>query len=108
MSKKVCDEIAEGLNETLAFARGKTAGVKVYIPAEIDVRAIRTKLGLSQNDFASAYGFTLRQIRHWEQGRFRPVHANRAYLMIIDRHPAQVLEWLRAAGRRSARLSRGH
>jgi putative transcriptional regulator len=102
MSKKAYDQITEGLREAVAFARGENTGAKVHVPAEINVRAIRTKLGLSQEDFASSYGFTPHQIKQWEQGRCRPLHANRAYLMIINRSPDQVLKLLRAAGRQHA------
>jgi putative transcriptional regulator len=58
--------------------------------------AIRTKIGLSQDDFATAFGFTVNQIRDWEQGRSRPLGGVRAYLMIIDRDPNGVLNMLRA------------
>jgi putative transcriptional regulator len=33
------------------------------------VRAIRAQTGLSQDDFATAFGFTINQIKDWEQGR---------------------------------------
>jgi hypothetical protein len=43
---KAFDKIAEGLNEALTVARGQTKPLKMHIPAEIDVRAIRgTTLG---------------------------------------------------------------
>jgi hypothetical protein len=42
-----------------AIARGEEKPAKLFVPPEIDVRAIRAKLQLSQEDFASAFGFTL-------------------------------------------------
>ena len=103
MSKRAFDKIAEGLNEALAFARGELVkGVKLHVPPEIDVRSIRSKLHLTQEDFASIFGFTLNQIRDWEQGRCRPLGGNRAYLMIIDRAPKEVIEILRTKVRRAA------
>jgi putative transcriptional regulator len=51
---------------------------------------------LSQEDFASAFGFTVHQMRQWEQGRSRPLGAVRAYLMIIERDPQLVLRILRS------------
>ena len=67
----------------------------------IDVRAIRLRLDLSQDDFAAAFGFTVDQIKGWEQGRSRPLGGVRAYLTIIDRDPKRVISLLRAAaGRR--------
>ena len=102
MSKRAFDKIAEGLREAIAVARGERKPAKLFVPPELDVRAIRARLKLSQDDFASAFGFTVHQIRQWEQGRSRPLGAVRAYLMIIDRDPRRVLALLRAAPRRKA------
>ena len=96
MTKAAFDKIAEGLTEALAIAKGEAVPARLHVPAEIDVRAIRTKTGMSQDAFASAFGFTVSQIRQWEQGRYRPLGAMRAYLMVIDQNPAGVLAMLRA------------
>jgi transcriptional regulator with XRE-family HTH domain len=50
---------------------------------------------MSQEAFASAFGFTVHQVRQWEQGRNRPLGAMRAYLMLIDHDAAAVLASLR-------------
>ncbi len=95
MTKAAFDKIAEGLNEALSIARGTAQPAHMYVPAEIDVRAIRAKTRMAQEEFASAFGFTVHQIRQWEQGRYRPLGAMRAYLMVIDRNPQGVLSTLR-------------
>jgi putative transcriptional regulator len=103
MGKKAFDKIAEGLSEVLAITRGEVKPAKLYIPAEIDVKSIRAKLTLSQDDFAAHFGFTVNQIKDWEQGRSRPLGGVRAYLMIIDRDANGVLALLRsAAGKKAA------
>ncbi len=94
MSKNVFDQISEGLNEALAVARGDKP-FKLHVPAEIDVKTIRAKTGLSQRDFASTFGFGLDQLKQWEQGRTRPVQAHRAYLLLINSRPSQTLQALR-------------
>ena len=97
MSRKAFEKIAEGLNEALSIARGEKKPAKLHIPPEIDVRVIREKTGLTQDDFAAAFGFTINQIREWEQGRARPIGGLRAYLFLIERDPRMVLEMLKAA-----------
>jgi len=67
MSKKAFDKIAAGLTEALEIARGNAKPTKLHVPAEIDVRGIRKGLGLSQDEFAQEFGFTIHQIRDWEQ-----------------------------------------
>lgn len=101
MSKNVFDQIAEGLNETIAIARGEIEPAQLYVPAELDVRAIRGKLRMSQDDFASAFGFSVHQIRQWERGRSRPLGAGRAFLLLIDTYPEQILHMLREASKAS-------
>jgi putative transcriptional regulator len=97
MSKKAFDKIAEGLNEALEIAQGVAEPARLHVPAEMDVRAIRLKAQMSQDQFASAFGFTVHQVRQWEQGRHRPLGAMRAYLMVIDRNHEEVLALLSAA-----------
>ena len=97
MSRMAFERIAEGLNEALSVARGETKPVKLHVPAEIDVRAIRAKLRMSQEDFVACYGFTINQIKDWEQGRARPIGGVRAYLMLIKQDPKAVHNLLHAA-----------
>jgi putative transcriptional regulator len=68
----------------------------VHVPPEIDVRAIRRKLGMSQAVFASSFGFALVAVQNWEQGRRRPEGAARAFLKVIDREPEAVRRALAA------------
>lgn len=94
MSKDVFNQISEGLNEALAVARNQSEPHGWHVPADIDVKAIRRKTGLTQKDFAQAFGFGLDQLKQWEQGRARPVHGLRAYLLLIDDNPAYLLKAL--------------
>ena len=59
------------------------------------VRVIRRALGLSQEEFAARFHIPLGTLRDWEQGRKEPDTAARAYLRVIGRNPAAVIEALR-------------
>ena len=83
MSDENFKGIVEGMNEALAHVRGEAVGVRVFIPAEIDVRAIRERLGMSQAMFASRHGFSVARVRDWEQGRRVPDPGVRAFLKVI-------------------------
>ena len=68
---------------------------RVVLPPEtIDVRAIREKLGLSQEGFARRYGFSVCSVRNWEQGRRRPEGPARILLRVIEANPEAVDEAL--------------
>jgi putative transcriptional regulator len=101
MSKRAFDKIKEGLEEAIAVARGEAKPARFHVPEDIDVRAIRRQAGMSQEDFAAAFGFTISQIRDWEQGRTRPVGGLRAYLTMIGADPDKVRDLL-AKARRAA------
>jgi putative transcriptional regulator len=60
------------------------------------VKAIRTKLNLTQAQFAGRFGFSINTLRHWEQGCRVPKGPTRAYLLVINRNPKAVQKALRA------------
>ncbi len=72
------------------------AALRVHVPAEVDVKAIRRKLGMTQAEFARSFGFGLDAVQNWEQGRRRPEGAARAFLKVIDREPDAVRRALAA------------
>jgi putative transcriptional regulator len=78
--------------EGVAIARGEAhpESYRLHVPAEIDVRAMRKKLGMTQKTFAVRYGLTLARVQDWEQGRSVPDGAVRAYLKVIEREPEAV------------------
>lgn len=95
----VADSIRRGLNEALAYAEGKAdeSAYRVHVPEQIDVKAIRAKLDMTQEEFAGRFGFSVNTLRHWEQGQRQPEGPTRAYLLVIDRAPQAVQDALRAA-----------
>lgn len=96
---KVADSIRRGLEEAVAFTEGKadTTAYRVHVPVDIDVKAIRARLGMTQDEFAGRFGFSVNTLRHWEQGVRQPEGPARAYLMVIDRAPKAVQKALHAA-----------
>jgi putative transcriptional regulator len=102
MTRKARDKIAAALDEAIAVAGGIEKPARMHVAAEIDVKAIRRKTGLSQQEFAYSYGFTMEQIRSWEQKRARPLGGVRAYLVMIDADPEAVGRILKAARNRHA------
>jgi len=89
MSKEA-QSIIRGARQALDYARGARKDFVAHVPAAIDVSAIRTRLGLSQAEFAARFGFKLDAVQNWEQGRRRPDGAARAFLRVIEREPDAV------------------
>lgn len=92
--QNVGDDLIEGLTNALTFANGDTQNATVHIPEDVDVRAIRQHLRMSQERFAGFYGFALRTLQEWEQGRRCPDRTARAYLHVISKVPKAVAQAL--------------
>ncbi len=99
MSRKVARSIHRGLTQALGYAKreAREEDYRVHVPAKINVRAIREKLGLTQTQFAARFAFSVNTLRHWEQGKRQPEGPTRAYLQVIARTPKAVERALRTA-----------
>lgn len=96
---KVADSIRRGLKQAITYGEGRADKdrYRVHVPERIDVRAIRVRLDMTQEEFARRFGFSINTLRHWEQGKRQPEGPTRAYLLVIDRAPDVVQKALRAA-----------
>ena len=54
------------------------------------IRKLRGRLGMSQQEFAAAFGISASSIRQYEIGRHMPPPAVRAYLKVIEAEPEMV------------------
>lgn len=95
MSKNF-DRIKQGLEEASDYVRGKAdkKAFRVHVPDTVDVKAIRIKLKLTQEEFAARYGFTVGAVRDWEQDRRRPEASARILLKIVEKRPDIVADVL--------------
>jgi len=74
------DQLIKSAKQALAHARGEDVGAIVHQPANVNVKAIREQLALSQSGFAAQFGFTTHSIRNWEQGSRKPPLQARTFL----------------------------
>jgi putative transcriptional regulator len=68
----------------------------VHRPRAIDVKAVRAKVGMTQEQFAARFGFSTATPRHWERGDRAP-HGPAPVLVLlnaIERNPQAVIEAL--------------
>jgi putative transcriptional regulator len=91
-SKTPGQSIIAGVKQAIAWAAGEDIPVKktvIQVPY-VDVREVRTRMRLSQNQFAQRFGFAPSSVRNWEQGRRQPEGPARVLLAVIDRYPRAV------------------
>jgi len=105
MENKMGKRLIDSMKEAVSFAKGEPSKGKmsthktikaVHIPGDINPRAIRQKLNMTQEEFSARYGFNLYTLRNWEHNRRHPDQAVLAYLYAISKNPEQIEESLRS------------
>ena len=83
--------IASGLVEAIAYAKGESVpGIRTTEAP--DVKSIRIKLGMTQEQFAAAYHISAGTVKGWEQRRRKIDATAAALLRTIEKYPEQVRE----------------
>lgn len=77
-----------GLVERELLSTGIRASL--YEPPRVNIRAVRERLALSQDEFALEFGLDVATLRNWEQGRSEPDRASRTVLWTIALDPDAV------------------
>jgi putative transcriptional regulator len=92
MTRKAFSKILAGLEDAVTYAKGVRTVARIHRikVADIDVRALRKKLGMSQDTFATTFKFSAATVRNWEQKRRRPEGPAGVLLTIIAKEPEAV------------------
>jgi putative transcriptional regulator len=90
MNDELFDELLASVREGGAILRGEAAPSRTFEVAPLDVRRIRAQYRLSQREFATLLGISVKTLRNWEQGRRTPEGPARVLLLVAARHPEAV------------------
>jgi putative transcriptional regulator len=78
------------LKSVKQMRRGQAARVtRVKVPQAAEARS---RVGLSQQEFARLLGVSARTLQDWEQGRREPTGAAKTLLRVAFSHPEVLLE----------------
>ena len=94
MKKNDFSRLIESIKQAGQIKHGHLRPSRVFRYAVPDIRTIRTKLHVSQNEFALMLGVSARTLQNWEQGRREPEGPAKALLTIADKNPTAVLRAL--------------
>ena len=87
----VFNEIKDGLIEAIEYSKGnKDIKAKVTVFDDIDIKAIRNRLCLSQQEFAERFFINVRTLQNWEQKLKSPTGASLVLLKVIEKNPLAV------------------
>ena len=95
MNEELFAELLESVREGAAIMRGEQAPSREFIIEEPDVKEIRAQYDLSQSQFASLLGISVKTLQNWEQGRRAPRGPARVLLQVAARHPEAVWDAVR-------------
>lgn len=95
MKKELFDDLVESIKQARDICRGEIKPSRVFDYRAVDVKRIRSKLDVSQSEFAALIGVSKSTLQNWEQGRRKPQGPAHALLRIVDKNPKAALKALR-------------
>ena len=94
MKKEDFEKLAASIREAGEIKSGKKKPGRIYEITPPEIRNIRKKLNVSQNEFAIMIGVSVRTLQNWEQGRREPYGPAKALLQVASKNPKAVLDAL--------------
>jgi len=89
----ICGDKKQDIKEVLLKYKTNKAVIHEFTP--VDIKNIRAKFGMSQDKFASIFGFNVGSLRHWERGARKPNISALVLLNVVKNEPLAVINALR-------------
>ena len=96
MREKEFEKLVASVKEAGEIKAGRKAPSRVFEIKPPEIKSVREKLNVSQNEFALMIGVSVRTLQNWEQGRRKPEGPAKALLRIASKNPSAVLDALHA------------
>jgi len=90
MNDELFTELLASVREGGAIMRGEQEPSRKFAVETPDVKHIRERYRLSQSEFATLLGISVKTLQNWEQGRRTPRGTARILLRVADKHPEAV------------------
>jgi len=90
------EKLVASVKEAGEIKAGRKAASRVYDINPPEIKTVREKLNVSQNEFALMIGVSVRTLQNWEQNRRKPEGPAKALLRIASKNPSAVLDALHA------------
>jgi putative transcriptional regulator len=96
MNDKDFQKLVKSVKQMGSIMRGEDVPHRKTVLSTIDVRALRERLDLTQAEFSTMIGVSIKTLQNWEQGRREPEGPAKALLRVVDKEPQAVLSALHA------------
>ncbi|WP_020560499.1 helix-turn-helix domain-containing protein [Thiofilum flexile] len=94
MDTELFNDLVQSLKEAKAIAKNEMPASRRFTIEAIDVKGIREKTGLSQQEFAKLIRISARTLQNWEQHRRYPTGPAVALLKIVSVAPEVAIQSL--------------
>jgi putative transcriptional regulator len=92
MKDELFTELLTSLREGGAILRNETPAARSFTVLPPDIKQLRDDFGLTQEQFATLLGISVRTLRNWEQGRRVPEGPARVLLQVAAKHPEALMD----------------
>lgn len=92
MKEELFSELTASLKEGGQILRGEKKALRAIPFDRLDIKHIRAKYNLTQEQFAIMLGISVRTLRNWEQGRRVPEGPAMVLLRVADKNPKVILD----------------
>lgn len=92
MEDQAFQELLEAVHEMKAIQRGEKKPARLSMVNEPDVAELRHRIGVSQSEFATLLGISVRTLQEWEQGRRKPRGPARVLLHVAASNPQAIVK----------------
>lgn len=94
MNDKDFQKLVESVKQMGSIIRGENIPHRRAVLNTVDVKGLRERLGLTQNQFSGMIGVSIKTLQNWEQGRREPEGPAKALLRVVEKEPQAVLNAL--------------
>ncbi len=88
-----CDGTKQEIQDILSKHKINKSVIHDFTP--VDIKNIRIRFGMTQDKFASTFGFNVGSLRHWERGARKPNISALVLLNVVKNEPLAVINALK-------------
>ena len=94
MNNELFNELLSSVEEAGKIIRGEKQASREFNFSDPDVKSIRETVGISQSQFASLIGVSIRTLQNWEQGHRHPTGPAKVLLKLVQSDPEFIFKQL--------------
>ena len=96
MNDKDFKKLVKSVKQMGSIMQGDKIAHRRTVLSTVDVKGLREKIGLTQNEFSRMIGVSIKTLQNWEQGRREPEGPAKALLRVVEKAPQAVMSALHA------------